>query len=55
MEDIPVFVEEVYPNITKYLYNRQKVRGLQCCLGYLPAARFNNTNRTSIGWYMNEF
>lgn len=54
-EDIPVFVEEIYPNIVKYLHNRQKVRGLQCCLGYLPAARFNNNNRTSIGWYMNEF
>ena len=54
-EDIPVFVEELYPNITKYLHNRQQIRGLQCCLGYLPAARFNNNNRTSIGWYMNEF
>ena len=54
-EDIPVFVEEIYPSITKYLYNRQKIRGLQCCVGYLPAARFNNTNRTSIGWYMNEW
>jgi hypothetical protein len=54
-EDIPVFVEEIYPNIATYLYRRQKIRGLQCCVCYLPAARFNNTNRNSIGWYMNEW
>jgi len=53
--DVPVFVEEAYPNLIKYLYNRQKIRGLNCCLCPLPAARFNNTTRTSIGWYMNQW
>ena len=53
--EVPIFVEEVYPNITKYLYRRQKIRGLNCCVCYLPSARFNNTNRNSIGWYMNQW
>ena len=53
--DVPIFVEEAYPNLIKYLYNRQKIRGLNCCLCPLPAARFNNTTRTSIGWYMNQW
>ena len=53
--DIPIFVEEIYPNLLKYLYRRQNVRGINCCLCYRPAARFNNTNRTSLGWYMTEW
>tara|TARA_Y100000310_G_scaffold241566_1_gene245574 strand:+ start:265 stop:4356 length:4092 start_codon:yes stop_codon:yes gene_type:complete len=53
--EIPIFVGEIYPNLLKYLYRRQKIRGINCCLCYLPAARFNNTNRTSLGWYMNEW
>jgi len=53
--EIPIFVEEIYPNLLKYLYRRQKIRGLNCCVCYLPAARWNNTNRTSLGWYMNEW
>ena len=53
--DVPIFVEEAYPNLIKYLYNRQKIRGLNCCLCPLPAARFNNTTRTSIGWYMTKW
>ena len=54
-DEVPVFVGEVYPNLLKYLYRRQYVRGLNCCTCYRPAARFNNTNRTSLGWYMNEW
>ena len=53
--DIPIFVEEIYPNLLKYLYRRQKIRGINCCLCYRPAARFNNTNRVSLGWYMNQW
>jgi len=53
--EIPIFVEEIYPNLLKYLYRRQKIRGINCCVCYLPAARWNNTNRTSLGWYMNEW
>ena len=54
-QEVPIFVEEIYPNILQYLYRTQKVRGINCCISYLPAARFNNNNLTSIGWYMNEF
>ena len=54
-DEIPIFVEEVYPNLLKYLFRRQKIRGINCCLCYRPAARWNNTNRTSLGWYMNEW
>jgi len=54
-QEVPIFVEEIYPNILQYLYRTQKVRGINCCISYLPAARFNNVNLTSIGWYMNEF
>ena len=53
--EIPIFVEEIYPNLLKYLYRRQKIRGINCCTCYRPAARFNNTLRTSLGWYMNEW
>jgi hypothetical protein len=53
--EIPIFVEEIYPNLLKYLYRRQKIRGINCCLCYRPAARWNNTNRTSLGWYMNQW
>ena len=53
--DVPIFIEEAYPNLLKYLYNRQKIRGLNCCFCHLPAARFNNVTRTSIGWYMTKW
>ena len=54
-EDVPVFVEEIYPSILKDGYRKNRIRGLQCCTQYLPAARFNNANLTSIGWYMNQW
>ena len=53
--DVPVFVEEIYPAILKDGYRKNRIRGLQCCTQYLPAARFNNANLTSIGWYMNQW
>ena len=54
-DEVPIFVEEVYPNLLKYLYRRQHVRGLNCCTCYRPAARFNNTLRNSLGWWMTEW
>jgi len=54
-EEVPVFVEEVYPGILKDGYRKNKIRGLQCCLKYLPAARFNNGSLNSIAWYMNQW
>tara|TARA_Y100001938_G_scaffold14495_2_gene17955 strand:+ start:14631 stop:18716 length:4086 start_codon:yes stop_codon:yes gene_type:complete len=55
MEEVPIFVEEVYPNILKYGFNRNRIRGLNCCLLKLPAARWNNTGMDSIGWYMQQW
>tara|TARA_R110002110_G_scaffold3458_8_gene17673 strand:+ start:2756 stop:6226 length:3471 start_codon:yes stop_codon:yes gene_type:complete len=54
-EEVPLFVEESYPNLLLDGYRRGKIRGLQCCLTHLPAARHNNANLTSIGWYMNQW
>jgi hypothetical protein len=54
-DEVPIFVEEVYPNLLKYLYRRQYVRGINCCTCYRPAARFNNTLRNSLGWWMTEW
>ena len=53
-EDVPLFVEETYPGLLKYLWNKGYVRGLQCCLTYLPSAR-NTTNTDTIAWKMNEW
>tara|TARA_R110000744_G_scaffold40802_6_gene92574 strand:+ start:7141 stop:10503 length:3363 start_codon:yes stop_codon:yes gene_type:complete len=53
-EEVPLFVEESYPMLLKQGYNKGKVRGLQCCLNYLPAARASiNTN--TIAWNMHEW
>ena len=54
-EEVPLFVEEAYPNLLLDGYRRNKIRGLQCCLTHLPGARTNNTNLTSIGWYMQQW
>ena len=51
--EVPIFLEEGYPVMLTHLYNQGKVRGLKCCLNYLPGAREGGTN--SIGWYMNEW
>ena len=35
-------------------WKKGKVRGLQCCLQYLPSAR-NTTNTNTIAWYMHQW
>ena len=54
-EEVPVFVEEAYPNLLLDGYRRGKIRGLQCCLTYLPGARTGNSALTSIGWNMTQW
>jgi hypothetical protein len=51
--EVPIFLEESYPVLLTHLYNEGKVRGLKCCLNYLPGARDAGAN--SIGWYMNQW
>ena len=53
-EDVPLFIEESYPVMLKDLWNKGKVRGLQCCLTYLPSARAA-TNTNTIAWKMNQW
>ena len=53
-EDVPLFIEESYPVLLKDLWNKGKVRGLQCCLQYLPSARAA-TNTGTIAWKMNQW
>ena len=52
--EVPLFVEETYPALLTDAWKRGKVRGLQCCLQYLPSAR-NIVNTNTIAWYMNEW
>jgi len=53
-EEVPLFVEETYPALLTDAWKKGKVRGLQCCLQYLPSAR-NTVNTNTIAWYMNEW
>ncbi|MDB3870332.1 hypothetical protein N9322_00105 [bacterium] len=53
-EDVPLFIEEAYPVLLKDIWNKGKVRGLQCCLTYLPSARAA-TNTNTIAWKMNQW
>ncbi|GAF70990.1 unnamed protein product, partial [marine sediment metagenome] len=52
--DVPIFVEEAYPNLLSVGHKLGKIRGLQCCLQYLPSARAT-VNTNTIAWYMNEW
>jgi len=53
-EEVPLFVEEAYPALLTDAWKKGKVRGLQCCLKYLPSAR-NATPTNTIAWYMNQW
>ena len=53
-EEVPLFVEETYPALLTDAWKKGKVRGLQCCLQYLPSAR-NTTNTNTIAWYMRQW
>ena len=53
-EEVPLFVEESYPALLTDAWKKGKVRGLQCCLQYLPAAR-DTVYTNTIAWYMNEW
>ena len=54
-EEVPVFVAEAYPKLLLDGYRRGKIRGLQCCLTYLPGARTGNAALNSIGWNMTQW
>jgi hypothetical protein len=52
--EVPLFVEEVYPGLLNYGYNKSYIRGLNCDLVSLPEARVKNST-TSIAWYLEQY
>ena len=52
--EVPLFVEETYPALLTDGWKKGKIRGLQCCLKYLPSAR-NPINTNTIAWNMSEW
>lgn len=51
--EVPVFVEEIYPNSLNYAYSQGYIRGLSCDLIGLPAARTQNA--TSIAYNVTQY
>ena len=52
--EVPLFVEEVFPGLLNFGYNRSYIRGLNCDLVSLPEAR-DKTSTTSIAWYLEQY
>lgn len=52
--EVPLFVEEVFPGLLNFGYNKSYIRGLNCDLVALPEAR-DKTSTTSIGWYLEQY
>lgn len=53
-EDVPIFVEESYPNMLNYAYKKGFIRGLNCELLHLPSFR-NSNNTNTIGFYQEQW
>ena len=51
--EVPVFVEEIYPVALDYLYDKGYIRGLSCDLIALPAA--STYNPDSIAWNLERY
>jgi hypothetical protein len=52
--EVPLFVEEVFPGLLNYGYNKSYIRGLNCDLVSLPEARVKQST-TSIAWYLEQY
>jgi hypothetical protein len=52
-EEVPLFVEERYPTLLSYGYNKGFIRGLNCTLLSLAEAR--NNSSSSIGFYLEKY
>jgi hypothetical protein len=52
--EVPIFVEESFPGLLSYGYNKNYVRGLNCDLVALPEARDKNST-TTIAWYLEKY
>jgi hypothetical protein len=51
--EVPVYVEEIYPNTLAYAYNQGYIRGLNCNLIALPSARTQDP--TSIAYNVTQY
>ena len=51
--EVPVYVEEIYPNTLNYAYNQGYIRGLNCNLIPLPDAR--SQDPTSIAYNVTQY
>ena len=51
--DVPIFVEEHYPNLLNQAYKFGYIRGLKTSLQFLNSAR--SESNTSIGWYLEKY
>ena len=51
--EVPVFVEEAYPGMLNYLYNKGYIRGISCDLISLDSARSRDIN--SIAWNLEKY
>jgi hypothetical protein len=51
--EVPVYVEEIYPNTLNYAYNQGYIRGLNCDLIALPDAR--SEDPTSIAYKVTQY
>ena len=54
MEQVPIFVEEAYPNMLTYAYKKGYIKGLNCSLLDLPSFR-NQTKAGTIGFYQEQW
>jgi len=54
MERVPIFVEEAYPNMLSYAYNKGYIKGLNCTLLDLPAYR-DTINTNTIAFYQEQW
>ena len=52
--EVPLFVEEIYPGSLNYAFNQSYIRGLNCELVALPEAR-NTTSTTTIAWKLQQY
>ena len=52
--EVPLFVEEIFPGLLNFGYNRSYIRGLNCDLVSLHEAR-DKTSTTSIAWYLEQY
>ena len=51
---VPVFVEESYPGLLNYGYNKGYIRGIQPEMVALPEAR-DTSSTTTIAWYLDRY